>query len=232
MAKDLPYFKFFCSEWADGDITLEDFDTQGLFINICAYYWSNECLVEHSKLLKKFKNYDLSISSLINSKIIKLKDNYISISFLDEQFEERDKLSKQNSKNIKNYWEKKRALNERNTTVSNPLNESDSIKRREEEIREEKIIKDNFKEKTASEIFWIDAVGKDLDILHKTVLLFLDNFDNALTISKKQHKSIEEYQKHFSNWLKKQNLEIHKITKPIPKDHYIDKDGKLRKVIS
>ena len=33
MAKDLPYFKFFCSEWNDGDITLEDFNLQGLFIN-------------------------------------------------------------------------------------------------------------------------------------------------------------------------------------------------------
>ena len=46
MAKSLPYFKFFCSEWSDGDITLEDYQTQGLFINICAYYWSNECIVE------------------------------------------------------------------------------------------------------------------------------------------------------------------------------------------
>lgn len=43
MAKDLPYFKFFCSEWNDGDITLESYKTQGIFINICSYYWSNEC---------------------------------------------------------------------------------------------------------------------------------------------------------------------------------------------
>ena len=55
MAKDLPYFKFFCSEWSDGDITLEDFETQGLFINICAYYWSNECIVSLDKVNKKFK---------------------------------------------------------------------------------------------------------------------------------------------------------------------------------
>ena len=50
MAKDLPYFKFFCSEWNDGDITLEDFKTQGLFINICSYYWSNECELRAFKI--------------------------------------------------------------------------------------------------------------------------------------------------------------------------------------
>lgn len=143
MAKDLPYFKFFCSEWSDGDITLEDYEIQGLFINICAYYWSNECVVEYSKLIKKFKGYDLSISNLINSNIIKMKDSFISISFLDEQLEEREKTSKQNTKNIKDYWEKKRALNGRNTLESISLNENDSIKRREEEIREEKKIENN-----------------------------------------------------------------------------------------
>ena len=55
MAKDLPYFKFFCSEWSDGDITLEDLHVQGLFINLCAYYWSNECNITLTKARKKFR---------------------------------------------------------------------------------------------------------------------------------------------------------------------------------
>ena len=50
MAKDLPYFKFFCSEWNDGDITLESYKIQGLFINVCSYYWSNECDLSLIKL--------------------------------------------------------------------------------------------------------------------------------------------------------------------------------------
>ena len=57
MAKDLPYFKFFVSEWNDGDITLEDFQTQGLFVNLCAYYWSNECEITLTKAIKKFRKY-------------------------------------------------------------------------------------------------------------------------------------------------------------------------------
>ena len=64
MAKDLPYFKFFCSEWSDGDITLESYEAQGLFINICSYYWSNECDVNYKKLLKKFRGYEDIINQL------------------------------------------------------------------------------------------------------------------------------------------------------------------------
>jgi len=137
MAKDLPYFKFFCSEWSDGDITLESYEAQGLFINICAYYWSNECIIELSKLKKKFKGYDAIIDELISSNIIKIKNDYVSISFLDEQKIEREKTSKQNSKNISDYWEKKRTLNEKDTSVSISNNESDSIKKREEERRKD-----------------------------------------------------------------------------------------------
>ena len=70
MAKDLPYFKFFVSEWNDGDITLEDFETQGLFINLCAYYWSNECEITLTKAIKKFickrnKNKYTSVSRML-----------------------------------------------------------------------------------------------------------------------------------------------------------------------
>ena len=42
MAKEIPYFKFFTGEWANGDITAENYKTQGVFINICAIYWTKE----------------------------------------------------------------------------------------------------------------------------------------------------------------------------------------------
>ena len=40
MAEKLPYFKFFTGEWANGSITLESFAVQGVFINVCCFYWS------------------------------------------------------------------------------------------------------------------------------------------------------------------------------------------------
>ena len=99
MAKSLPYFKFFCSEWTDGDITLEDLETQGFFINLCSYYWSNECDVLLIKAKKKFKHLgDEIFKNLIDTEIIKIEGDYLIINFLDEQREERLKSSKIKSK--------------------------------------------------------------------------------------------------------------------------------------
>ena len=75
MAKDLPYFKFFCSEWNDGDITLETYEHQGLFINICSYYWSNECNVNFDKLLKRFRGNDELIGDLSAAGLFKLDED-------------------------------------------------------------------------------------------------------------------------------------------------------------
>lgn len=97
MAKDLPYFKFFVSEWNDGDITLEDYKRQGLFINVCSYYWSKECDVTSNLLYKKFKEFKEDIDYLINEGHLKVLKGFIIISFLDEQKQERLKTSIKNS---------------------------------------------------------------------------------------------------------------------------------------
>ena len=90
MAKDLPYFKFFVSEWNDGDITLEDYEVQGLFINLCSYYWSNECDLLFNKAKKKFKDAPEDLwKTLFDNEIIKEVDGRLIIKFLDEQNEER-----------------------------------------------------------------------------------------------------------------------------------------------
>ena len=137
MAKDLPYFKFFCSEWNDGDITLESYKTQGIFINICSYYWSNECDVTLKNLKKKFRFNTDDIDYLIKERLIKSKEDYISISFLDEQCIERGKLSSTNSKNAKSRWDKVRDECDRNTTASDSQSESDAIKKRKEKKRKD-----------------------------------------------------------------------------------------------
>lgn len=101
MAKELPYFKFYVSEWNDGDITLEDLETQGLFINICSVYWSKKGQITLTKLKRRFSQVKpTAFDSLINEGIIKIIDNdLISISFLNEQIEESNKRSIQNAKN-------------------------------------------------------------------------------------------------------------------------------------
>jgi len=53
--KELPYFKFNSSEWINGAITLEDLQAQGLFINICAYYWFNSGCLKLSEIKRRVK---------------------------------------------------------------------------------------------------------------------------------------------------------------------------------
>ena len=140
MAKDLPYFKFFCSEWTDGDITLESLEVQGLFINICSYYWSNECDVNLDKLKKKFRGQEKNIDLLIGTGIIKIKSNLgeVIINFLNEQRSERNVKSKVNSINgAKGGRPKKPIETENKPNALDSLSETKGIKKREEEKREE-----------------------------------------------------------------------------------------------
>ena len=96
MAKQLPYFKFFVSEWSDGDITIEDYNIQGLFINICSYYWSKECELSSKILYKRFKRSKDEIDYLIEEGHLKQVDDFIVINFLDEQ--KRDRTAVRQSK--------------------------------------------------------------------------------------------------------------------------------------
>lgn len=99
MAKNLPYFKFVTTEWLTGDITFENLDVQGLFINVCALYWQRDGKLTTEEINRRYKNPEL-LKSLIGS-YLKVKSGSISIKFLDEQFGEFEFISKRNSKNGK-----------------------------------------------------------------------------------------------------------------------------------
>lgn len=180
MAKDLPYFKFFCSEWNDGDITLEDYKTQGIFINICSYYWSNECDITFTKLHKKFKDYHGIIDILLESELIKeYKANKVAINFLDEQWEERKATSKRNSKAGKKSAELRK--NKKATTVEFTLNENTTNKKRREEIREEKnkkflIFWELYPKKVNKKdslVKWMKLTDEEIVEISKTIKLFI-----------------------------------------------------------
>ena len=96
MSKELPYFRFYVSEWLNDDISLEDELTKGVFIDVCSFYWFRDCSITKAMLKKRFSNNQPQIESLINSGIIKQKDEseYIEISFLDKQFDELSELRK------------------------------------------------------------------------------------------------------------------------------------------
>ena len=96
--KELPYLKFYTGEYLAGDITSCSLMAQGLFINICCYYWTKQGHYFLASAKQRFSNCEKEFKELINKEIIKTNENEIIITFLDEQLKERKALSLKRSK--------------------------------------------------------------------------------------------------------------------------------------
>lgn len=90
----LPYFKFNIEAWVMGEISRESHELKGIFVDLCAYYWSNECYAELKKSSRWIRANESQIIKLSEIDIIGISDeDIITISFLDSQLKERLKLS-------------------------------------------------------------------------------------------------------------------------------------------
>ena len=138
MAKDLPYFQFEPSEYLAGDISICSLESQGVFINLCCLYWQKECELGLSKALRRFKQG--LIQELIDEDVIKVDEDQIVISFLDDQYntisERKKKLSEAGRKGGK-VSKPKPPLSDTKATPKH------LEKRREEDSKEEEIKKYN-----------------------------------------------------------------------------------------
>lgn len=96
MSKDLPYFRFYISEWLLGRISDYSDKVQGAFIRAICFYWKNECcyFVEDFKKKLGKKRFDL----LYELHFFSIENEMIVIPFLNEQFEQ---LSDYQSKRVK-----------------------------------------------------------------------------------------------------------------------------------
>jgi hypothetical protein len=214
MAKDLPYFKFFCSEWSDGDITLETYETQGLFINICAYYWSNECVLELSKLKKRFRNDAELVDLLIENNLIKVNDGYVIINFLNEQKFERNEQSKVKSIGGKASAEAKRLAKlqqEINRSSTENQHVLKSCSTESQVLREDKIREDNtnttkhqtFTNQCLEQSSWCESISMREKIAPDKIQLALKDFNGHLTSIGDEKQYLKDYQYHFVMWVKK-----------------------------
>ena len=136
MAKELPYFKFEPAEYLTKDISFCSIGSQGLFINICSYYWQRECSLTVEQVKRRF-NYPNELQELIDEGIIDIEDSVISIKFLDLQYEEATKLSTKNSLNGSKGGRPKKNPNETETKPKQNPNESQTKGIREDKIKED-----------------------------------------------------------------------------------------------
>ena len=198
MAKEIPYFKFFIGEWANGDITCESYEAQGIFINICSIYWAKLGNLTESHIRKKFKS-DEAINELIEASIIKIEDGKVIINFLDEQFEEDQLLRRVKSAGGKKSAEKRKKIKTTSTGVKDQLKTSSSNNRIEqnriEDIKSDKVLK-------TFDITSFENLEMRLKTSKAEIKKKLEEFLEIEKITPTfKNKQIGEILKHFRNWL-------------------------------
>jgi len=144
MAKELPYFKFEPAEYLTKDISFCSLSAQGLFINICSYYWQRGCQLTKEQLLRRL-NHETELEELIGEGVIDLIENNIFIKFLDNQLNEVENKSKTNSVNGSKGGRPKKNRTETETKPNENPNETETISETKG-IREDKIRLDEIKE--------------------------------------------------------------------------------------
>lgn len=137
MPKELPYFKFEPAEYLTKDISFCSLEAQGLFINLCCYYWQRECKLTTTQFLRRFPK-DKLFKELIDEGVIDIDGDFISVKFLDIQLANAIKTSETNSKNGKKGGRPKNPNKSETKPNKNP-NKSETKGIREDKIIEDKI---------------------------------------------------------------------------------------------
>ena len=141
MAKELPYFQFEPAEYLTKDVSFCSLSAQGLFINICAFYWQRQCDLTKEQFLRRF-NYLNEFDELIKEGVIDVIDGIIKIKFLDNQFKKATEFSKEQSRKGSLGGRPKKLTESQTKAELNP-NESQTKAIREDKIKEDKIKEDN-----------------------------------------------------------------------------------------
>jgi len=185
MAKELPYFQFEPAEYLTKDISFCSLSAQGLFINICSYYWQRECKLTKEQFLKRLNN-ELEFNELLNEGVFSIDDEgFISIKFLDLQYAKATNKSVTNSENgSKGGRPKKAKINPNETEIKanqNPI-KSESKGIREENIKEDKIKEENIIDSSKLLSVYNSILGKTARVVNtKTKTQIKDRLKEGYT---------------------------------------------------
>ena len=140
MNKKLDWFKFSATDWLSGSVQLLSDGEKGTFIDLIAMIWKEQGSITVNNILYRKLRLDNAtacerIESYCELGILVMRDDKLSIKFLDNQIGDIETTSKKNSENAKKRWDKKKPECDRM-----PIREE---KRREEEIRKDNIREDN-----------------------------------------------------------------------------------------
>ena len=208
MAKELPYFQFEPAEYISGNISFCSISAQGLFINICSYYWQRNCLLTKEQVLRRLNLVD-EFDELLQEKVIYLDvDNYIKIKFLDDQKSEIIEKSNKNKVNGSKGGRPKKTQTKAN---ANPI-ETQTKGIREDDIKKEDIkVNYIYNQLCLSDDVWMENICRMNKTKVDIIKNMLSKFDSHLITVEETKKNLKEYKQHFSNWIRKQELTTKRI---------------------
>ena len=212
MAKELPYFQFEPAAYLTKDVSFCSLAAQGLFTNICAYYWQRDCMLTRGQFLRRL-NHPIEFNELIEEGVIDLVGEVIEIKFLDLQYEKATKTSKTNSTNGSKCGRPKKinpTKSENKPTALIPLSETKGIredKSKEENKREDDVFDiDRFYDVIELERLYIEndkiinSVIKSQKISKEVLFKRLGEFTIMLINSGRLKETFREYAKYFLSW--------------------------------
>lgn len=220
MAKELPYFQFEPAEYLTKDISFCSLSAQGLFINICSFYWQRQCDLSKEQFLRRF-NYLSEFEELLKEGVIDIENEKIKIKFLDNQYLKATEKSSVNSSNGAKGGRPKKLKETEIKPNGNPT-ESETKGIIEEEIKQDK---PREKENNNSIFYtdllnsqsWLETVAMqnqpkfNLVQIKKKLLEFKNDLDLKFDI--KVNK--QDFTSHFINWLNQQkNIDKPKYLSP------------------
>lgn len=130
VAKELPYFQFEPSEWQNGDIQMVSDKAKIAYIEICCTYWQRVASLPYAFALQKHCGGNAELmQELISCNAVKVKEDKICITFLDNQIKTIEEKSDKARKSALKRWG--------NANAMQTHSESNAI--REDKIREDNI---------------------------------------------------------------------------------------------
>lgn len=135
----LQWFKFMPTDWVMGKIQRCPEITQARFMRLICLYWNKECVlsVEDAEIEIDKEHLDI----LISKKIVKIKDSFLIIDFLNEQIDGIAETSQKRREAVLLRWAK---VKQNNTSVSDLdtsvlQNDTEESRVEKEKKRENKI---------------------------------------------------------------------------------------------
>jgi len=200
----LSWFKFTPSDWIMGKIQRTPEITQARFMRLICLYWNKQCILSYEDAEIEIDKEHIEI--LLSKKIIKVENDFLVIEFLNEQMGTISETSQKRKDAVLQRW----ARVKQNDTSVLKL-DTNVLQNDTDKIREEKITTTNnavikFEDAVKICLFdenWKEDVERVYKIDRNKIQFALTDFTNHCgTIGEKTDKSLKNFQKHFTNWVR------------------------------